>query len=276
MPLRTIKPVTPGSREKIVLIREGISKKERPEKGLVIRIKKNAGRNNQGKITVRHRGGGARKQHRIIDFKGTDKMNIPAYVKKIEYDPARTAFIMLLFYKDGEKRYQLAPSGIKIGDTIVTGEKTKMKRGNRMKLKNIPTGFDIYNIELNQGEGGKLVRGAGLAAKLAGFEEKYAQIQMPSGELRKIHQECFASIGRLGNEDQINVRLGKAGRRRHIGWRPVVTGKAMNPCDHPHGGGEGHCPIGLIHPKTPWGKPALGKKTRRNKRTAKYIIKRIT
>jgi len=273
MPIKRYKPTTNGRRFASVLTYEEVTKVE-PEKNLTVRLKHTAGRNNQGRITVRHRGGGFKSLYRLVDFKQTDKMNVEGVVKSIEYDPHRTAFIALVSFSDGEKRYILAPDGLKVGSKIRTAPKTKVKVGNRMMLMNIPIGFDIYNIEISKGKGGQLVRGAGTSAKLVGIDGDYAQIQLPSGEIRLVHKECYASIGKVSNEDSKNVRLGKAGRNRLRGKRPHVLGKSMNPVDHPHGGGEGHSPIGLKHPKTPWGAPALGHKTRKNKRTNHLILKR--
>ena len=247
--------------------------KERPEKKLLVSLKKKAGRGRSGRITVRHRGGGRRKLYRILDF-GQEKMDIPAKVKSLQYDPNRTAYIMLLEYKDGEKRYRLAPNAIKVEDEIVCSEKAPIRIGNRIKLKNIPAGTQIYNIEIRPGGGGKLVRGAGGAAKVLSKEGKYCNLEMPSKEVRKILAEAFATIGQVSHPEKRFEKIGKAGSKRRKGWRPVVRGAAMNPKDHPHGGGEGKTPIGLPYPKTPWGKIAIGGKTRRRKHTDKYIIKR--
>lgn len=265
MGIKTFKPTTPGRRSMVSLTYEEITHKG-PEKTLIKRLKNNAGRNNQGKITTRHRGGGARRIYRIVDFKQTDKMNIPAKVKYIEYDPNRSAFLMLVHYTDGEKRYHIAPTGIKAGDEIITKGKAKPKVGNRMKLLSIPVGFEIHNLELTPGCGGQMIRSAGSSGKLVSLESDKAHVQMPSGEVRLIDKECFATIGVVSNTDHSNVIHGKAGTRRHMGWRPTVRGKVMNPCDHPHGGGEARNSIGLVHPKTPWGKPALGHKTRNRKK----------
>lgn len=272
MPIKRYKPTTPGRRHTTVLTYEEVTKTT-PEKNLTVRLKNHSGRNNNGRITVRHRGGGYRTMYRMIDFKQTDKLDMEATVKAIEYDPNRNAFIALVFYPDGEKRYVLAAEGIVVGSKISTAPKTKVRVGNRMMLENIPVGFDIYNIEMSRGKGGQLARGAGASAQVVGFENEYAQVQLPSGTIRLVHKECYASIGKLSNEDAKKVRIGKAGRNRHRGKRPEVLGKSMNPVDHPHGGGEGHNPIGLKHPKTPWGAPALGKKTRKNKRTTRFIVK---
>jgi len=250
-----------------------LTKKE-PEKNLLLFIKNKAGRNNSGRITVRHRGGGAKRLYRIIEF-GQKKKGMPANVVAFEYDPYRTAFIMLLEYEDGEKQYQLAPQGLNIGDYIICDEKTEIKIGNRMKLKNIPVGMMVYNIELEPDRGGKLVRSAGTAAKVLAQEGKYVNLEMPSSEIRKVLKECYASIGVVSFPEWRYIDIGKAGKSRLRRRRPAVRGSAMNPVDHPHGGGEGRSPIGLKHPKTPWGKPALGVKTRKRKKwTNKYIIQR--
>lgn len=272
MALKKFKPVTPSLRHMSVSSFEEITA-TRPEKSLVVKIKKNSGRNNTGRITCRHRGGGAKKQYRLVDFKGTDKLNIEGEVKTIEYDPNRTAYIMLVQFRDGEKRYQLAPSGIQVGDKVITGEKTKVKPGNRMKLINIPVGYGIYNVELHRGKGGQFARSAGSSLKLVSLEGEMAQIQMPSGEIRLVNKECYATIGTVSNIEHSNIVIGKAGRKRHMGRRPQVRGKVMNPVDHPHGGGEGSTSIGLKYPKTPWGMPALGFKTRKRHYTDKMIIK---
>lgn len=273
MPVKSYKPTTPGQRFRISLTYEELTK-HKPEKRLRARIQKHAGRNNQGRLTVRHRGGGNKVLYRLIDFKQTEKLNIPAKVTAIEYDPFRTCFIMLATYADGEKRYHIAPEGIKAGALIITKEKAKIKLGNRLQLKNIPVGFEIHNLELVLGKGGQIVRSAGSVARLISLEGPYAQVELPSKEIRFVHKNCFASIGRVSNVDHNLVSLGKAGRARYKGLRPEVQGKAMNPIDHPHGGGEGGTSIGLIHPKTPWGAPALGHKTRkRNKWTSRFIIR---
>jgi large subunit ribosomal protein L2 len=247
--------------------------KKKPEKSLLKPLKKKAGRGNKGRISVRHRGGGAKRMYRIIDFK-RDKLGIRGGVAAIEYDPNRSARIALIHYDDGEKRYILAPLGLKVGDTIMAGSDAEIKMGNALPLKLIPTGTEIHNIELHRGKGGQLVRSAGGVARLMAKEDSYALVRMPSGEIRRIHIECFATIGQVGNVDHQHINLGKAGRKRHLGLRPTVRGSAMTPRDHPHGGGEGRSPIGLPGPKTPWGKPALGYRTRRNKVTDKMIVKR--
>jgi len=232
-----------------------------------------AGRNNKGRVTVRHRGGGHKKAYRIIDFK-RDKFDIPAKVASIEYDPNRTARIALLVYADGEKRYIIAPLGVQVGDTLQNGANAPLRDGNALPMKNIPIGSMIHNIELERGRGAQMVRSAGTSAQLIGRESQYAQIRLPSGEMRMVREECMATIGMVGNQEHSNIKIGKAGRNRWMGWRPGVRGSAMDPRSHPHGGGEGRSPIGMPGPKTPWGKPALGFKTRNNKRTDRYIIRR--
>ncbi len=247
----------------------------KPERSLLEDQKKSAGRNAQGKITVRHQGGGNKRKYRIIDFK-RNKDGIPAIVKTIEYDPNRTANIALLVYQDGEKRYILAPLGLNVGDKILSGPTADIKPGNALAIENIPVGTMIHNIELQPGKGGQLVRAAGMSAQLMAKEGKYAQVKMPSGEMRLILVTCKATIGQVGNLDHEIIRIGKAGKVRHMGIRPTVRGSVMNPCDHPHGGGEGRAPIGRSGPVTPWGKPALGYKTRKKKnRTDKMILKRV-
>lgn len=272
MPLKVYKPTSPGRRGMTGSTFEEITEQE-PEKSLLKPLKRNAGRNNQGRITVRHRGGGARRMYRIIDFK-RDKLGIRGEVTTIEYDPNRSARIALVSYEDGEKRYILAPIGLKVGDSIMSGGDAEIKVGNALALRAIPTGTAVHNIELHRGKGGQLVRSAGASAQLMAKEGSYALVRMPSGEIRRIHIECCATIGQIGNVDHRHIKLGKAGRKRHLGWRPTVRGSAMNPRDHPHGGGEGRSPIGLTGPKTPWGKPALGYRTRRNKVTSSMIVKR--
>ena len=275
MAIRVYKPTSSARRFMSVLTFEEITKKT-PEKSLTEYLKKNAGRNKQGKITVRHQGGGNKVKYRIIDFK-RDKMDVPAKVAAIEYDPNRSAFIALLNYADGEKRYILAPLDLKVGDTVVAGETADIKPGNALPLRNIPVGTLIHNLELKPGKGGQLVRSAGAYAQLMGKEEDYAQVRMPSGEFRKIPMGAMATIGTVGNTDHSNVRIGKAGRSRHMGIRPTVRGVVMNPCDHPHGGGEGKSPVGMPAPVTPWGKPALGLKTRKHKKYSnKLIVKRAS
>jgi large subunit ribosomal protein L2 len=253
---------------------KSILTKKKPEKGLLLALKKRAGRARSGRITCRHRGGGVKRLYRLVDF-GEEKLGIPAKVIALEYDPNRSAFIALLQYQDGEKRYRLASKDLKIGDEITASDKAEIKIGNRIKLKNIPVGTQIFNIELEPGKGGKLVKGAGTSAKVLAQEEKFTYLEMPSSEIRQIPQECFATIGQVSYAEHRFEKIGKAGRRRLKGWRPTVRGTAMNPCDHPHGGGEGRSPTGLKHPKTPWGKPARGIKTRKKKKwTDKFIIKR--
>ena len=271
MPIKQYKPTSPGRRGMSVSTFEEITK-TKPEKSLTVRLKKHAGRNNQGKITVRHRGGGAKRAYRLIDFK-RNKLGVPAKVAAIEYDPNRSSRIALLHYLDGEKRYIIAPLGLKVGDRVEAGPEADIKVGNALPLKNIPTGTTIHNVELTRGRGGQLVRGAGVGAQLMAKEGDYAQLRLPSGEQRRVHIMCMATIGQVGNVDHENIKIGKAGRARHMGRRPTVRGSVMNPRDHPHGGGEGRAPIGG-QPQTPWGKPALGYKTRKNKRTDKYIVRR--
>ncbi|MER3438108.1 MAG: 50S ribosomal protein L2 [Chloroflexota bacterium] len=270
MPIRKYKPTSPGRRQMSVSTFEEITKTE-PEKSLIEPLKKHAGRNNIGRITVRHRGGGNKRFYRIIDFK-RNKHGVPARVAAIEYDPNRSARIALLFYADGEKRYILAPLGLKVGDTVISGPDAPIRTGNALPLRNIPVGTQIHNIELHIGRGGQLVRSAGAAAQLMAKAGNYAQIRMPSGEVRLVHLDCMATLGQVGNVDHENVVIGKAGRNRHMGRRPVVRGSVMNPRDHPHGGGEGKAPIGG-QPKTKWGKPAF-RRTRHNKRTDSMIVRR--
>jgi large subunit ribosomal protein L2 len=271
MPIRVYRPTSPGRRGMSVSTFEEITR-SKPEKSLLRPLKKHAGRNNQGRITTRHRGGGAKRLYRIIDFK-RNKFGVPAKVVSIEYDPNRSARIALLHYVDGEKRYILAPDGLRVGDRVMSGPEAEIRVGNALPLKNIPVGTMIHNIELYQGHGGQLVRSAGAAAQLMAKEGNYAQVRLPSGEQRLIHIQCMATIGQVGNLDHENVSIGKAGRARHLGRRPAVRGSAMNPVDHPHGGGEGRSPIGG-QPQTPWGQPALGHKTRHNKRTDRFIVRR--
>ena len=274
MPIRVYKPTSPARRLMSVLTYEEITKKT-PEKSLLQPKKKNAGRNNQGKISVRHQGGGEKQKYRLIDFK-RNKLEVPAKVAGIEYDPNRSAFIALLHYLDGEKRYILAPLGLHVGDTIVSSEAADIKPGNSLQLANIPLGTLVHNIELRPGAGGQIARSAGAYAQLMAKEGTFATLRMPSGEMRKVPIIARATIGTVGNTDHENVRIGKAGRKRHMGIRPTVRGVVMNPVDHPHGGGEGKSPIGLPSPVTPWGKPALGYKTRKHKKYSnRLIIKRI-
>ncbi len=272
MPLKEYKPTSPGRRGMTGSDFSEITKK-RPEKSLLLPLKKKAGRSNQGRITVRHRGGGAKRMLRIIDFK-RDKLAVPGRVASIEYDPNRSARIALINYVDGEKRYIIAPVGLKVGDMVRSGDGAEVKPGNSLPLRAIPTGTPIHNIELQRGKGGQMVRSAGASAQLLSKEGSYALVRLPSGEVRRVHSECVATIGQVGNPDHQNINLGKAGRRRLMGWRPSVRGSAMSPRDHPHGGGEGRSPIGLPGPKTPWGKPALGHRTRRRKLTDNMIVKR--
>lgn len=271
MAVKKYKPTSPGHRGMTGYTFEEITKST-PEKSLLVDLRKSGGRNVYGRITVRHRGGGHRRHIRIVDYK-RNKTGIPAKVAAIEYDPNRTARLALLFYTDGEKRYIIAPVDLKVGDTVMSGPSAEIRPGNSLPVANIPVGTMVHNIELKQGKGGQLVRAAGGAAQLLAKEGDYAQIRMPSGEVRLIMQTCYATIGQVGNIDHGNIKLGKAGRKRHLGIRPTVRGSAMSPRDHPHGGGEGRSPIGMPGPKSPWGKPTLGAKTRRNKRTDKYIIR---
>jgi len=272
MAVKIYKPITPGLRGMTGYTFEEITK-DKPERSLIVIRKNHAGRNSDGRITVRHRGGGERRYIRIVDMR-RDKIDVPAKVIAIEYDPNRTARIALVQYQDGEKRYILAPIGLKVNDSVVSGPKVEIRTGNAMPISNIPVGSTIHNIEMKPGKGGQLVRAAGSSAQLLAKEGDYAQIRLPSGEVRLILQTCYATIGQLGNLDHSNVKLGKAGRKRHLGIRPTVRGTAMSPRDHPHGGGEGRQPVGMPGPKTPWGKPALGYKTRSNKKTDKYIVRR--
>jgi len=270
--MKKYKKTSPGRRHGQIVDYSVLTKKK-PEKRLLLPLRKTGGRNFSGKITVRHKGGGAKRLYRIMEF-GQKKLGEKAKVLALEYDPNRTAFIALIQYADGEKKYILAPQGLKTGDEILFDEKVPLKNGNRMRLKNIPVGMNVYNIELEPGKGGKLVRGAGTAAQIIAQEDKYTLLKFPSTELRKVPSECFASIGVVSNPEHRFMKLGKAGRSRLLGRRPAVRGLVMNPCDHPHGGGEGRTGIGLKHPKTPWGKPALGVKTRNKKKSNKLIVKR--
>ena len=275
MAIKKFKPTSPALRQMTVLVSDEITTNQ-PEKSLLVSLKKNSGRNAHGKITVRHRGGGNRRKYRIIDFK-RNKDGIPAKVATVEYDPNRTANIALLNYADGEKRYILAPVGIKVGDTIMSGPEADIKPGNALALKNMPVGTVIHNIELKPGKGAQLVRSAGVSAQLMAKEGTKALLRLPSGEMRYVSIECKATIGQVGNAEHGNVVIGKAGRKRHMGIRPTVRGSVMNPCDHPHGGGEGRTSIGRPSPVTPWGKPALGYKTRKkNKASDKLIVSRRT
>ncbi len=272
MAIRNYRPTTPGRRGMSTLKNEEITKST-PEKSLLVTLKKNSGRNNQGKITVRHQGGGVKRKYRLIDFK-RDKKDITGVVASIEYDPNRTANIALINYLDGEKRYIIAPKDLKVGDKIVSSDNADIKVGNALPIMNIPVGTVIHNIELRPGKGASLARSAGTSAQILGREGKYVMIRLSSGEQRKVLGTCMATIGVVGNEDASLVKLGKAGRKRHMGIRPTVRGSVMNPNDHPHGGGEGRAPVGRKAPVTPWGKPALGYKTRNNKKTDKFIVRR--
>lgn len=272
MGIKVYKPTSAGRRGMTSPTFEEITKK-RPEKSLTVPLKKHSGRNNQGSVTVRHRGGGTRPRYRLIDFR-RDKKNIPGRVSAIEYDPNRTARLALVVYKDGEKRYILAPQGLNVGDTILSSADAEIKPGNTLPIEKIPLGTLIHNIELAPGKGGQLVRSAGVAAQLMAKEGTYAQIRLPSGEVRYVGMNCGATIGQLGNVEWNTIKFGKAGRKRYQGWRPSVRGVAMTPRDHPHGGGEGKSGIGMPSPKTPWGKPAMGKRTRRRKSTNRFIVKR--
>lgn len=272
MAIKNYRPTSPGRRGMTGYSFEEITR-EKPEKSLLLPLKKMAGRNNRGIITVRHHGRGAKQMLRILDFK-RDKVGIPGRVAAIEYDPNRTARIALVYYVDGEKRYILAPLGLNVGDTIMSGENADVKAGNTLPLKLIPSGTMIHNIELTKGRGGQIARSAGLAAQLMAKEGERVLIRLPSGEMRYVHGDCWATVGQVSNLEHQAIKLGKAGRKRWMGWRPAVRGSAMTPRDHPHGGGEGRCPIGLPGPKTPWGKPALGYKTRKPKASDKMIVKR--
>ena len=273
MAIKFYNPTTPGRRDMSTIDYSGLSKVA-PERSLLEPMKKHSGRNSYGRITVRHRGGGNRTKYRVIDFK-RGKVGVSAEVKSIEYDPNRSAHIALVQYEDGEKRYIVAPYGLKVGDKVVSGPEADIIAGNALPLANIPVGTFIHNIELYPGKGAQLARSAGVMAQLMAKENKYALIRLPSGELRNIPSECYAVVGQVSNIDHANVSYGKAGRVRHMGWRPTVRGSVMNPCDHPHGGGEGKSPIGRPGPVTPWGKPALGYKTRKHhNRSDKFIVKR--
>ena len=274
MSIKTYKPTTPSRRHMSVSGFDGVDKHAKPQKELVEVLKKHSGRNSYGRITVRHQGGGNRKKYRVIDFK-RDKMDVTATVLRLEYDPNRSANIALVEYADGERRYILAPVGLNVGDVIVSSAAADIKPGNALPLANIPVGTVIHNIELYPGKGAQLVRSAGVAAQLMAKENGMATVRLPSGEYRKVRLNCIACIGQVGNVDHANIAVGKAGRKRHMGIRPTVRGSVMNPCDHPHGGGEGKAPVGRPGPVTPWGKPALGYKTRKKKNaTDKFIVKR--
>jgi large subunit ribosomal protein L2 len=272
MAVKVYKPTTPGLRNMTGYTFDEITK-SKPERSLIVVRKHHAGRNSYGKITVRHQGGGNRQFVRLVDFR-RDKREIPAKVAAIEYDPNRTARLALLFYADGEKRYIVAPQGVKVGDTLMAGPTADIRPGNSLPIQNIPVGTMIHNIELRAGKGAQMVRSAGAAAQLLAKEGDYAQIRLPSGEVRLVRQVCYATIGQVGNLDHSNIKLGKAGRKRHMGVRPTVRGTAMSPRDHPHGGGEGRQPTGMPGPKSPWGRPTRGYKTRRNKRTDQFIVRR--
>lgn len=271
MPVKQYKPTSPGRRGMSGFTFDEITKKK-PEKSLLMPLRRKAGRSNQGRITVRHRGGGSGRRLRIIDFK-RDKLGVPGRVASIEYDPNRTARIALIHYRDGDKRYILAPVGLKVGDMIEAGPGADIRMGNALALKDIPTGTAIHNIELNPGRGGQIVRSAGSTAQLMAKEEEFALVRLPSGELRRVPANCTATIGQVSNVENSMIKLGKAGRSRWKGHRPTVRGSAMNPCDHPHGGGEGKAPVGMPGPKTPWGKPARGYRTRRRHDSDKYIVR---
>jgi large subunit ribosomal protein L2 len=270
--IKNYKPTSPGRRAATGSSFEEITRKK-PEKSLVSAKRRKGGRNNQGRITVRHRGGGAKKSLRTIDFR-RDKLGIPGKIVSIEYDPNRSARISLVQYVDGEKRYILWPVGVKVGDSVMSGPEAEIKPGNALPLKSIPSGTTIHNLEMTKGKGGQLVRGAGNSAQLLAREDKYAMVRLPSGEVRRVLAECMATIGQVGNVEHSQIKLGRAGRKRLMGRRPSVRGTVMNPRDHPHGGGEGRAPIGMPSPKTPWGKPTLGYRTRRRKDTNKYIVRR--
>ncbi len=273
MPIKVFKPTSPGRRDMSGQTFEEVTRST-PERGLTSGLRKSGGRNFRGKVTVRHRGGGHKRRYRQIDFK-RDKFGVPARVDSIEYDPNRSARIALLFYADGEKRYIIAPLGLRVGDKLMSGPTAEIRPGNALPLNNIPLGTQIHNIELQEGRGGQLVRSAGTSAQLLAKDHPlYVTLRLPSGEERYVPKNCLATIGQVGNVEHGNVKLGKAGRKRHLGIRPTVRGSAMNPNDHPHGGGEGRSPIGMAGPKTPWGQPAQGRRTRRNKRTDKYIFRR--
>ena len=272
MAIKNYKATTPGRRKMSTLVNEEITKST-PEKSLTITVKKKSGRNNQGKITVRHQGGGEKRKYRIIDFK-RNKKNVPGKVASIEYDPNRTANIALINYADGEKKYIIAPKGLVVGTMIESGDNVDIKVGNALPIINIPVGTMIHNIELRPGKGGELARSAGASAQILGREDNYVMIRLSSGEQRKVLGSCMATIGVVGNEDNSLVKIGKAGRKRHMGIRPTVRGSVMNPNDHPHGGGEGRAPVGRKAPMTPWGKPALGLKTRKKKQSDKFIVRR--
>ena len=274
MPIRKYKPTSPGRRGMSGDTFEDITK-DRPERGLISELRKSGGRNAYGKITVRHRGGGSRRQYRQVDFK-RDKHDIPAKVVAIEYDPNRSARLALLTYADGEKRYIIAPLGLRVGDSVVSGPNAEVRLGNCLPLAKMPLGTLVHNVELREGQGAQMARSAGSSVQLLAKEGEYATLRLPSGEMRKVRQNCFAVVGQVSNIDHSNIKLGKAGRKRHLGIRPTVRGSAMSPRDHPHGGGEGRQPIGKPGPRSPWGKPTLGKRTRNNKRSDQFIVRRRT
>lgn len=276
MAIKVYKPTTNGRRNmSVVDYSVALTPGVKPEKSLLRPQKSKAGRNAFGRITVRHRGGGVKQHYRVVDFKRVDKSGVPAKVHSIQYDPNRTAFIALLHYADGEKRYILAPAGLKEGDDVITDEKAKVKTGNRMMIQNIPVGYPIHDLELTPGKGGQVIRSAGSAGRITSLDGELAYVELPSKEVRLVRKDCYATVGVVSNSDHMNVTIGKAGRMRKMGRRPQVLGKSMNPVDHPHGGGEGHSPIGMKAPKTPWGAPALGKKTRnRKKASSQYIVSR--
>jgi large subunit ribosomal protein L2 len=271
MPIKKYKPTTPGRRDMSVVDYSELTSKK-PKKGLLKPNPKKAGRNNQGRITVRHRGGGVKRRHRIVDGKRFDKLNVPATIESIEYDPNRTAFIALLRYNDGERRYIVAPDKLEVGARVICSSKAKIKVGNRMKIANIPVGFDIHELEINEGHGAQAIRSAGSSGKVTSLDTEMAQVMMPSGSVRYVSKNCYATVGIVSNVDHGNVTIGKAGRKRLMGRRPQVLGKSMNACDHPHGGGEGHTAIGPKTPKTPWGMPTLGVKTRNRKKYSNNLI----
>ena len=272
MAIKIYRPTTPGRRGMSVSDFDDVTRST-PERSLMRPMQRLSGRNNQGRITVRHRGGGHKRRYRLIDFR-RDKVGVPGRVTSIEYDPNRSARIALIIYADGEKRYILAPLGLKVGAQLTAGPEAEVRVGNSLPLNSIPLGTLVHNVELQPGKGGQLARSAGTAAQLMAKEGDYAQIRLPSGEVRRVPLVCMATVGQVGNTDHANINLGKAGRKRWMGWRPTVRGVAMDPNSHPHGGGEGRSPVGMPGPKTPWGKPALGYKTRTNKRTGKYIVRR--
>ncbi|MFH1375159.1 MAG: 50S ribosomal protein L2 [Patescibacteria group bacterium] len=271
MPVKIYKPNNAGRRGMSVVDRSALAKKP-AVKRLIAKLTKQAGRNNTGRITCRHKGGGEKRRYRVIDFDQTAKLGVLGTVAALEYDPNRTTWIALVVYADGDKRYHLAAHGLKVGDKVLTAEKTKIRQGNRCQIKNVPAAFDVFNVELKPGRGGQIARSAGASAKVVSTEGKLAQIQLPSSEIRLIPRECYVSVGQAANIDHSNQRIGKAGRSRHMGKRPTVRGKVMNPVDHPHGGGEGRCPIGMKAPKTPWGALALGVKTRNKKKYSNRLI----